>query len=85
MFGVKCRSKMEQKIRWLTRFEEVMDFIEKEHRKPSKYYPEEKLKFHWIHQNKKLLNAEGLKDDRIELFKRLLEMYEENRHVNQYV
>ena len=38
-----------------------MEFIEKEHRKPSKYYPEEKLMFHFIHHNKKLYNNEILR------------------------
>lgn len=43
---------MTQEERWLVRYYEVMEFMVKEHRKPSKYYPEEKLKFHFIHHNK---------------------------------
>lgn len=30
---------MTQDQRWQIRFDEVMNFMEKEHRKPSKYYP----------------------------------------------
>ena len=76
---------MDQETRWLTRFNEVMEFIEREHRKPSKYYPEEKLMFHFIHHNKKLYNAGTLKAERIEAFEKLLRLCEEYKRVNQYV
>ena len=39
---------MTQDKKWQERYQEVMEFMVKEHRKPSKYYPEEKLKFHFI-------------------------------------
>lgn len=68
----------------MARYEEVVEFIEREHRKPSNYYPEEKLKFHFIHHNKKLYNNGTLKAERVEKFKRLLEMCEKYRRVNQY-
>lgn len=57
----------------------------KEHRKPSKYYLEEKLMFHFIHHNKKLYNAGSLKAERIEAFERLLAKCEEYKRVNQYM
>lgn len=76
---------MTQDERWEIRFDEVMSFMEREHRKPSKYYPEEKLMFHFIHHNKKLYNAGGLKADRLEKFEKLLALCEEYRRVNQYV
>lgn len=34
---------MTQDERWMIRYKEAMEFMEREHRKPSKYYPEEKL------------------------------------------
>lgn len=52
----------------MVRYNEVMDFMEKNHRKPSKYYPEEKLNFHFIHHNKKLYNAGVMKAERVEAF-----------------
>lgn len=55
---------MTQDQRWQIRFDEVMNFMEKEHRKPSKYYPKEKLMFHFIHHNKKLYNAGTMKVER---------------------
>ena len=75
---------MDQETRWLNRYNEVMKFMEREHRKPSKYYPEEKLKFHFIHHNKKLYNNGTLKSERGEMFKQLLEMCERYKHKNQY-
>ena len=75
---------MDQETRWLNRYNEVMAFMVKEHRKPSKYYPEEKLKFHFIHHNKKLYNARTLKGDRVEAFEKLLALCEEYKRINQY-
>lgn len=75
---------MTQEQRWKIRFDEVMNFMEREHRKPSKYYPEEKLMFHFIHHNKKLYNAGDLKVERLEKFEKLLALCEEYKRVNQY-
>ena len=75
---------MTQDERWYKRYLEVSTFMEKEHRKPSKYNPEEKLMFHFIHHNKKLYNAGSLKAERVEAFERLLALCEEYRHINQY-
>lgn len=76
---------MTQEERWIVRYNVVMEFLVKEHRKPSKYYPEEKLMFHFIHHNKKLYNAGTMKVERIEAFERLLALCEEYKRVNQYV
>ena len=68
----------------MIRYKEVIEFMEHEHRKPSKYYPEEKLKFHFIHHNKKLYNAGVMKAERVEDFERLLTLCEEFKRINQY-
>ena len=47
----------------MVRYKEVIEFLEREHRKPSKYYPEENLMYHFIHNNKKLYNGRFLKDE----------------------
>ena len=52
---------MDQETRWLKRYNEVMEFIERKHRKSSKYYLEKKLMFHFIQHKKKLYNAGSLK------------------------
>lgn len=41
--------------------------MERKHRKPSEYYLEEKLLFHFIHYNKKLYNAGSSKPEHIRL------------------
>jgi len=52
---------------WITRYDEVMAFIEREHRNPSKYYPEERGKYcNWLKYNKKLYNNGELKPERVE-------------------
>ena len=76
---------MTQEERWYKRYQEVMAFMMKEHRKPSKYYLEEKLMFHFIHHNKKLYNTGTLKAERVEAFERLLALCEEYKRKNQYV
>ena len=75
---------MTQDERWLRRYHEVMAFMQKVHRKPSKYYPDEKLMFHFIHHNKKLYNAGTMKAERVEAFERLLALCEEYKRKNQY-
>lgn len=47
----------------MIRYKEVMELTERKHRKPSKYYLEEKLMFHFIYHNKKLYNAGSLKPE----------------------
>ena len=68
----------------MARFQEVKTFIEKNHRNPSKYAPEEKLMVHFLKRGRKLINAGELKEPRLSLFKELLALAEQNKHVNQY-
>ena len=39
----------------------------------------------WVKANRKVMNAGKLKENRVEAFKKLLELMEENKRVNQYV
>ena len=75
---------MTQEERWMVRFEEVMTFIESNHRNPSKHRIEEHDMLNWVKANRKALNAGKLKPERVEAFKRLLEMMEQYRRVNQW-
>ena len=76
---------MTQDELWLKKYQEVRDFIETNHRNPSRHNPEERFKYcNWLKHNKKLLNAGEMKEDRVALFKELLEMGEKYRRVNQY-
>ena len=76
---------MTQEERWLMRYNEVMMFINKNHRNPSKYVPEEKLMVHFLKRGRKLLNKNELKEPRLAMFKVLLDKVEEYRRINQYV
>lgn len=75
---------MTQDERWMARYNEVKTFIETNHRNPSKYYPEEKLMVHFLKRGRKLINAGEMPEDRVEKFKELLVLCEQNKRKNQY-
>ena len=75
---------MTQDEKWLVRYKEVVSFIEANHRNPSKHRVEEHLMLNWVKQQRKLLNAGKLKEDRVGRFNELLALIEENKRVNQY-
>lgn len=75
---------MTQEERWMVRYQEVKDFIEANHRNPSKYKPEEKLMVHFLKRGRKLINANELQEPRLSKFKELMELCEEYRRVNQW-
>lgn len=68
---------MDQKTRWLTRYNEVKDFIEREHRNPSKFIPEERGLRNWVRHQQKLVNKGELKEERVEMFEKVLALCEE--------
>ena len=75
---------MDQETRWLMRYNEVVEFINDNHRNPSKHRIEEHDMLNWVKQQRKLLNAGKLKAERVGWFKVLLALMEENKRVNQY-
>ena len=75
---------MTQDERWNLRYQEVMDFITANHRNPSRHRIEEHDMLNWLKANRKLLNAGTLKPERVELFKRLLALIEDNKRLNQW-
>ena len=75
---------MTQDEKWIVRYKEVVGFIEANHRNPSKHRVEEHLMLNWVKQQRKLVNAGKLKEDRVGRFKELLALIEENKRVNQY-
>ena len=62
-----------------------MDFMEKNHRNPSRHRLEEHDLLNWLKSNRKKMNAGELQEPRLSRFKKLLELAEEYRRVNQYV
>ncbi len=75
---------MTQEERWLAKWQEAVDSLEVNHRKLSKFVPEERNMRSWWKHNKKLMNEGDLKPERVEMFKQLLELGDRFRHVNQY-
>lgn len=76
---------MTQDERWMVRYNEVKGFIETNHRNPSKYVPEEKLMVHFLKRGRKQMNAGEMKEPRLGIFKELMALADENKHLNQYV
>ena len=75
---------MTQEERWIARYNEVMGFLEENHRNPSKHRIEEHDMLNWLKANRKAMNAGKLKPERVEMFNRLLELCEKYRRVNQW-
>lgn len=75
---------MTQDERWLTKYNEVKEFIEREHRNPSRHRIEDHDMLNWLKANRKLMNSNNLKEPRLSMFKELLLLVEENKRLNQY-
>ena len=75
---------MTQDERWLAKYNEVVVFIKTNHRNPSRHRIEDHNMLNWLKANRKLMNAEALKEPRLSKFKELLLLVEENKRLNQY-
>ena len=75
---------MTQEERWMVKYNEVIDFIETNHRNPSKHRIEEHDMLNWLKANRKVLNAGKMKAERVEKFRKLLKMTEQYRRQNQW-
>lgn len=76
---------MTQDERRLEKYNDVVEFIQTNHRNPSRHNPEERYKFYnWIKHNKKLLNSGELKQERVVTFEKMLQLCETYKRVNQY-
>ena len=70
--------------RWLNKYEEVVSFIETNHRNPSKYVAEDRDMLNWVKANRKAMNARKMKPERVEKFRKLLELTEQYKRKNQW-
>lgn len=75
---------MTQEERWLLKYNEVVSFIESNNRNPSKHRIEEHDMLNWLKANRKALNAGKMKAERVEKFRKLLDMTGQYRRKNQY-
>ena len=75
---------MTQDEKWVKNYQAVIDFIGTNHRNPSRHRIEEHNMLNWVKQQRKLLNAGKMKEERLEAFKELLELTERYRRKNQW-
>ena len=75
---------MTQDEKWQKRYNEGKTFIETNKRNPSKYAPEERNMYNYIKHTRKQMNQGLLKENRVKLFKRLLELMVQYKRVNQW-
>ena len=75
---------MTQDERSLAKYNEVMDFMETNNRNPSRHRIEEHNMLNWVKATRKKMNAGELKEERVEMFQKLLEMGKKYKRVNQY-
>ena len=75
---------MTQDEKWMARYEEVVDFIKTNHRNPSKHRIEEHDMLNWLKANRKAMNAGKMKAERVEKFRKLLELTEKYKRKNQW-
>ena len=75
---------MTQDEKWMVKYQEVIGFIETNQRNPSKHRIEEHDYLNWLKANRKAMNAGKMKAERVEKFRKLLEMTEQYRRKNQY-
>ena len=75
---------MTQDEKWMLKYNEVVVFIETNHRNPSRHRLEEHDMLNWVKQQRKLKNKGELKAQRAEMLERLLSLWEEYRRVNQW-
>lgn len=61
-----------------------MDFMERNKRRPSKYYSEDKALYNWCKHSRKLMNNGKLPSERVPLFRILMDTAKNYRRLNQY-
>lgn len=75
---------MTQEERWQKRYEEVLDFVEVNHRSPSRPRIEEHDMLNWLKATRKRMNAGSLEESRLKRFNELLVLCEQYKRKNQY-
>ena len=69
----------------MAKYNEVVGFIETNHRNPSKHRIEEHDMLNWVKANRKRMNADALYEPRLSLFMDLLALSEQYKRKNQYI
>ena len=82
--GAGGQEGMTQDEKWMKNYEDVVGFIEANHRNPSRHRIEEHNMLNWLKACRKMINAEKMKPERVKKFEELQELMEEYKRVNQY-
>ena len=75
---------MTQDEKWQMQYEQMMDFMETHHRRPSKHRIEEHDLLNWFKHTKKQTAKGGYSPERLEKFAKLIEVANKYRRKNQY-
>lgn len=75
---------MTQDERWLLMWQEYMDFLLKNKRRPSKYNDEERVLVNWMKHNRKVRNQDKMPPKRMEKFLELMAVATKYQRVNQH-
>ena len=75
---------MTQDERWQQQYEQMMAFMNENHRRPAKHRLEEHDMLNWYKATKKRIAKGELSKDRLEKFNTLQEVAEKYRRLNQY-
>ena len=75
---------MTQDERWQQQYEQMMTFMNENHRRPSKHRVEEHDMLNWFKATKKRITKGELSEERQKKFNILLEVAEKYRRQNQY-
>ena len=80
----KKMGRLTQEERWHQQYEQMMEFMETNHRRPSKHRLEEHDMLNWFKTTKKRMAKGELSEDRQKKFYVLLEVADKYRRLNQY-
>ena len=76
---------MSQDEAWEHKYQEVVAFILRERRNPSRYDAQERGRYvNWLRHNRKLFNSGELKEERVEKFQSLLDLGDQYKRKNQW-
>ena len=75
---------MTQDEKWQIQYEQMMRFMEENHRRPSKHRIEEHDMLNWFKHTKKLIARGSYPPERLEKFPILVEVANKYRRKNQY-
>lgn len=71
--------------RWNAKYLEVWNFIERNHRSPSRHHVDEHLMLNWMKYNRRIFRQNKMTPEMAGKFVLLLELAKKNRKVNQYM